>query len=227
MGKAKMFKIRSIDAFENVFQNEHFTRPVLKDSAGNERELRGRWREGVFKNNNPVVLELACGKGDYAIALARKYPQKNFIGIDIKGARIYTGAKNAMEAGLANLAFARLRIENITNFFAPSEVDEIWITFPDPFPKKGDAKRRLSAHGFLERYRQIAKPGAVVHFKTDDLPLFRFTRESVESFGLKLNYYKEDIYSAPLDFEELEIKTYYERKHLEDGRTINYLAFTL
>lgn len=227
MGKAKMFKIRSIDAFSNVYQNPHFTNPVMVNYKGEELDLKGKWRNDVFKNGNPVVLELACGKGDYALALAQKYPNKNFIGVDSKGARIFTGSKNALEDNLTNVAFARMRIENITNFFAPGEVDEIWITFPDPFPKDRDAKRRLTAPKFLERYRQISKPGAPVNFKTDDLPLFHYSKESVEGFGLPLVYCKENIYASHLGFEELNIQTYYEKNHLAEGRTINYLRFTL
>jgi tRNA (guanine-N7-)-methyltransferase len=225
--KAKMFKIRSIDSFSNVYQNPHFTNPVLVDSGGTALNLKGKWKSDVFKNNNPLVLELACGKGDYTIALARKYPNKNFLGIDSKGARIYTGAKTALDEGLTNVAFVRMRIENITNFFAEGEVDEIWITFPDPFPRKGDAKRRLTSHIFLPKYKQIGKPGAVVNFKTDDLPLFHYTKESVVGHSLNIGYYKEDIYSSPLDMEELGIQTFYERQHLANGRTINYLNFTL
>lgn len=227
MGKAKMFKITSISTFSNVFQNPHFTNPVLIDSNDNERFLAGKWRSEVFKNENPLVLELACGKGDYTLALAAKYTGKNFIGVDSKGARIFTGSKTALEQNLTNVAFARMRIENCTNFFADGEVDEIWITFPDPFPKKRDAKRRLTATAFLQRYKKICKPGAIVHFKTDDLPLFHFTKESVEENKLPLLYYKEDIYATPLDFEELSIQTHYERQHLANGRKINYLRFSL
>lgn len=227
MGKAKMFKINSVATFPNVFQNLHFTIPRLVDHTGAEVDLKGKWQETVFKNQQPLVLELACGKGDYTIALAQKYPQKNFIGVDVKGARLFTGAKAALEQKLSNVAFLRLRIENILNFFSEGEVSEIWITFPDPFPRKGDAKRRLTAPGFLERYRRICKPGAMVHFKTDDLPLFHFTRDSVAEAGLEMVYYKENIYAAPLDFEELAIKTHYERGHLANGRTINYLQFKL
>ena len=227
MGKDKTFKINSISTFPNVFQNPHFTNPKLVNHLKEEIELKGLWRKEVFKNEKPVILELACGKGDYTIALAQKYPDINFIGIDAKGARIFTGAKQALEKNLGNVAFVRLRIENILNFFEAGEVDEIWITFPDPFPKKGDAKRRLSAKRFLERYQIICKKGAIVHFKTDDLPLFHSTKESVDEFGLKTLYYKEDIYASPLDFEELNIQTYYEKSHLADGRTINYLKFQL
>ena len=227
MGKAKMFKINSINSFANVFQNEHFTKPVLINFEGKELDLKGKWKSEVFKNGNPLVLELACGKGDYSIALAKKYPNKNFIGIDSKGARLFTGSKTATAEGLNNLVWVRMRIENITNFFAQHEVDEIWITFPDPFPGIKYAKRRLSAPAFLNRYKLIAKPGATVHFKTDDLPLFQYTKQSADESGFKSLYYREDIYAAPLDFEELEIKTYYEMKHLEKGRTINYLSFQL
>jgi tRNA (guanine-N7-)-methyltransferase len=227
LGKAKTFKLRSIGTFSNVFQNPHFTKLHLLNHRGEELELAGHWRKDVFKNEKPLVVELACGKGDYTLALAAKYHDRNFIGVDSKGARLFTGSKIATEEGLHNVAFLRLRIENITNFFAPGEIDEIWITFPDPFPKLRDAKRRLTAASFLERYRKIARPGAVVHFKTDDLPLFHYSRKSIEDFGLKILYYQEDIYSHPLDLEELNIKTYYERSHLAEGRTINYLRFQL
>jgi tRNA (guanine-N7-)-methyltransferase len=227
MGKAKMFKISSINSFSNVFQHEHFTRPVLINFEGKELDLKGKWNSTVFKNDNPLVLELACGKGDYSIALAKKYPNKNFIGIDSKGARLFTGSKTATAEGLNNLVWVRMRIENITNFFAEHEVDEIWITFPDPFPGIKYAKRRLSAPAFLNRYKTIARPGATVHFKTDDLPLFKYTKQSADELGLKLVYYRENIYAMPLDYAELEIKTYYEKQHLEKGRTINYLAFEL
>lgn len=224
MGKAKTFKLDSVATFANVYQNVHFTNPVMLTSDGRELDLKGKWNEVVFRNNHPIILELACGKGDYTVALARKNAGNNYIGVDAKGARIFTGAKTALEEGLTNVAFARMRIENINNFFEPNEVDEIWITFPDPFPRKGDAKRRLSAHGFLERYKKLTKPTAQIHFKTDDLPLFQFTRESMETFGMKLLYYKEDIYASPLDFEELNIQTFYEKNHLAEGRKINYLC---
>lgn len=225
--KAKMFKIRSIDSFANVYQNPHFTNPALIDHSGASLQLKGRWKQDVFKNNNPLVLELACGKGDYTIALARKYPDKNFLGVDSKGARIYTGAKTALDEGLKNVAFVRMRIENIINFFEDGEVDEIWITFPDPFPRKGDAKRRLTSYKFLPKYKQICKAGALIHFKTDDLPLFHFTKESIEAFGTTPAYYKEDIYAGPFDMEELGIQTFYEKQHLANGRTINYLNFNI
>lgn len=227
MGKEKMFKVNAIGSFVNVFQNPHFTNPKMVNHLQQELEMKGKWKNTVFKNGNPLTLELACGKGDYTLALAQKYTNRNYIGVDAKGARIFTGAKIALEKNLSNIAFARMRIENILNFFEPGEVDEIWITFPDPFPKKGDAKKRLSAKGFLDRYQKICKTGAVVHFKTDDLPLFHSTKESIDDFGLKTLYYKENIYASSLEFEELSIQTYYEKSHLANGRTINYLKFQL
>ncbi|MDW8420039.1 MAG: tRNA (guanosine(46)-N7)-methyltransferase TrmB, partial [Chitinophagales bacterium] len=171
MGKAKMYKINSVAAFPNVFQNPHYTQPVLLNCRQEPLQLKGKWRELVFQNNNPLVLELACGKGDYTIALATLYPNVNFVGVDIKGARIYTGARYALENSLRNAAFARFRIENILHFFSPREVNEIWITFPDPFPRKSDAKHRLTAPGFLARYREILSPGGIIHLKTDDANL--------------------------------------------------------
>ena len=227
MGKEKMFIVNAIGSFVNVFQNPHFTNPKMVNHLQQELEMKGKWKNTVFKNGNPLTLELACGKGDYTLALAQKYPNRNYIGVDAKGARIFTGAKIALEKNLTNIAFARMRIENILNFFEPGEVDEIWITFPDPFPKKGDAKRRLSAKGFLDRYQKICKTGAFVHFKTDDLPLFHSTKESIDDFGLKTLYYKENIYASSLELEELSIQTYYEKSHLANGRTINYLKFQL
>jgi len=222
-----MFKIRSIDTFPNVFQNPHFTKQFLVNSVGAEINPKGKWSSQIFKNENPIVLELACGKGDYAIALAKKYPNKNFIGIDSKGARIFTGSKTAIDEKLNNVVFVRMKIENILNFFSENEVDEIWITFPDPFPKLRDAKRRLSAKSFLERYRKIAKPEGILHFKTDDLPLFLFTKEMAQEFSPEILYCKENIYGSPLQFEELNIQTYYEKQHLAKGRTINYIRFRL
>ena len=222
-----MFKIRSVAGFSNCFQNEHFTNPVLTDCTGNERQLKGRWCEEVFGNENPLVLELACGKGDYTLALAEKYPHKNFLGIDVKGARIFTGAKTALDNGLHNVAFARMRIENITNFFAQNEVSEIWVTFPDPFPKKGDAKRRLTAPAFIARYRNICRSSAILHLKTDDLPLFHFTREVAQELQRPLPVYEENIYKQPLQNDDLAIQTFYEKQHLANGRTINYLQMKL
>jgi tRNA (guanine-N7-)-methyltransferase len=225
--KNKRKKIAEINAMPNVYQCPDYAETHLYNAAGDKLELKGKWHSEIFRDQKPITLELACGKGDYTIALAARYPDRNFIGVDIKGPRIHTGAKAALEAGLSNVAFARLKIENILHFFAPREVGEIWITFPDPFPRERSEKHRLTYHTFLEKYKAILRPGAVVNFKTDDLPLFHFTRDSVQAFGSELLYYKENIYATPLDIEELSIKTYYEKQHIADGRTINFLRFRI
>jgi len=223
--KNKRKKIAEINAMPNVYQCPDYSETNLYSASGEKLDLKGKWNEQVFKNNHPITLELACGKGDYTIALAAKYPGRNFIGIDIKGPRIHAGAKAALEAGLTNVAFARFKIENILYFLAPGEVDEIWITFPDPFPRDRSEKHRLTYHTFLEKYKIILKPGGVTNFKTDDLPLFHYTRDSIQAFGCEQLYYRENIYASPLEMEELSIKTFYEKQHLADGRTINYLRF--
>lgn len=225
--KAKRKKIATIGTFPNVYQNRDFREPFLFDSVGEQLEVKGKWDELIFKNGQPLTLELACGKGEYTVNLAQKYPDRNFIGIDYKGARIFTGAQQALETNQTNVAFARMRIENITNFFAPNEVSEIWITFPDPFPKDRHEKHRLTHIRFLELYKQILKPNGIIQLKTDDIDLFRYTRSVIDDNKLHLVYYKEDIYSAPLDFDFLEVKTFYEKQFLAQGKTINYLRFTV
>jgi tRNA (guanine-N7-)-methyltransferase len=223
--KNKRRKIAEINVMPNVYQCPDYGETHLYSATGERLDLRGKWRDEIFKNNNPITVELACGKGDYTIALAAKYPERNFIGVDIKGPRIHAGAKAALEAGLTNVAFARFKIENILNFLSPAEVDEIWITFPDPFPRDRSEKHRLTFHTFLSKYKAILRPGGIVHFKTDDLPLFQYTRDSISAFGCETLYYRENIYAAPLETEELAIKTFYEKQHIADGRTINYLRF--
>lgn len=224
--KEKQKKIATIGTFTNVYQNHDFREPFLYDSEEKPLAVKGKWNEMVLKNELPITLELACGKGEYTVNLAQKYPDRNFIGIDYKGARIFTGAKQALESNQQNVAFARMRIENITNFFAPNEVDEIWITFPDPFPKDRHEKHRLTHARFLDLYKQILKPNGIIQLKTDDIDLFRYTRSVIEEQKLNLLYYKEDIYSAPLDFDFLEVKTFYEKQFLAQGKAINYLRFT-
>ncbi|HEY0262364.1 MAG TPA: tRNA (guanosine(46)-N7)-methyltransferase TrmB [Chitinophagales bacterium] len=225
--KEKQKKIATIGTFSNVYQNHDFREAFMFNSVGEQLDVKGKWDELIFKNTQPITLELACGKGEYTVNLAEKYPDRNFIGIDYKGARIFTGAQQALEKDRKNVAFARMRIENITNFFAPNEVDEIWITFPDPFPKDRHEKHRLTHINFLKRYKQILKPNGIIQLKTDDIDLFRYTRSVIDEHKLNLLYYKEDIYSAPLDFDVLEIKTFYEKQFLAQGKAINYLRFTL
>ncbi len=219
----KLLKFAEILSFPNVFENFDADNPALIGENGEPIELKGRWNEEVFKNDNPITLELACGKGDYTIGLAQMYPNRNFIGVDIKGARIWRGAKTALEHNLKNVAFLRTRIEQINYFFAEYEVAEIWITFADPFLKKPN--RRLTAIPFLRQYLKLLKPGGLVHLKTDSDELYEFTLEEVvpNQKHFKLLYQNSDIYAKPLLLSELEIKTFYEKKHLANGKTIKYV----
>jgi tRNA (guanine-N7-)-methyltransferase len=224
----KLQKFAEVLSFPNVFENFDATNPSLSGENGQPVELKGHWAERCFQNANPVTLELACGKGDYAIGLAQRFPERNFLGVDIKGARIWRGAKTALELGLKNVAFLRTRIEQIALFFEPGEVDEIWITFPDPFLRNSKSNRRLTSPMFLKEYRKILKPGGYVHLKTDDPTLFEFTLEVLaEEKDVHIEYQDHDIYAKPLPMPELEIKTFYEQQHLAIGRTIKYVRFRL
>jgi len=193
-----------------------------------ERALKGNWASDHFGNDKPVVLELACGGGEYTVALANKFPDKNFIGVDVKGSRIWKGATKAKNAELKNAAFLRCRIEQIHEFFATNEVDEIWITFPDPFLRDSKSNRRLSSPFFLGEYRKILKKDGIVQLKTDDPTLYEFTLETIEEDEkCKLIYTENDIYSKELYIPELEFKTYYEQMHLEAGKKIKYTRWTI
>lgn len=214
MGKDKLRRFAEVNTFNNVLQLD----------AG--KPFKGNWSAGFFKNNNPVVLELACGKGEYTVNLARLFPDKNFIGIDYKGNRIWRGAKTALEEGVSNVGFLRIQIETILDYFAPAEVDEIWITFPDPQPQVSREKKRLTSPRFLEKYKQILKPGGFVHLKTDNDGLHAYTTEKIEEAGIKLHKKTEDLYHSEHADEVLSIKTYYEKKYLEENKNINYLKFS-
>lgn len=214
--------------FPSVYQNFSVTEPVLTNSEGDDVEMKGKWNSHHFKNDQPIVLELACGGGEYTVGMAKMHPGKNFIGVDIKGARIWKGASASKEANLTNTAFLRIRIEQIALFFAPGEVSEIWITFPDPFLRLSKAKKRLTSPRFINTYRQILKEGGFVNLKTDEPNLYQFTLETLEEdAGTKLIYSENDIYSKPLYTPELEIKTFYEQMHLENQKTIKYVKFTI
>ncbi len=224
----KLKKFAEILSFPNVFENFNVKDNVLTGKDGAQIDYTSGWNNFYFKNQNPIILELACGRGEYSLGLAKRYPQTNFIGVDIKGARIWQGAKIALEENLHNICFLRTRIEHISDFFKPGEIDEIWITFPDPFLKKSKANRRLTSGFFLERYRQILKPKGLVHLKTDSPELYEFTKEVISlDDKCKILYDNNDIYSKELDFPELDIKTYYEKSHLKDGRKIKYIRFTI
>lgn len=224
----KLEKFAELLAFPNVYENFDPQDPKLIGLNGEEADLRGKWAAQHFHNDNPITLELACGRGEYTLSLARSYPARNFIGLDIKGARIWKGARIALEEGLPNAAFLRTRIEQVGLFFAPAEVSEIWITFPDPFLRKSKANRRLTSPRFLDQYRRILRPEGLVHLKTDEPNLFHFTLEVLEADPrAKILYSDEDIYAKPLPIPELAFKTYYEQMHLAGGKTIKYIQFQL
>lgn len=220
MGKNKLAKFAELETFSHVFQV-----PSKVLLSGDGFKLKGKWNEGFFGNENPIVLELGCGKGEYTVELAQKFPDKNYIGVDIKGARIWTGAKQALEKGLKNVAFIRTDIEMIHHFFAENEVSEIWLTFPDPQMKK--TTKRLTATNFIQIYLNFLKPDGVIHLKTDSNFMFTYTTEMVKLNELPIIDKNEDIYAADIQDSVLNIKTYYEKQWLERGITIKYLSFRL
>lgn len=191
------------------------------------KPFKGKWAADFFKNSNPVVLELACGKGEYTVNLAQMFPEKNFIGVDYKGNRIWRGAKTAIEEHIPNVGFLRIQIENLVDYFGENEVDEIWITFPDPQPQISREKKRLTSPRFLNLYKQMLKPGGFINLKTDNDGLHAYTAEKIEELGLPLHIKTEDLYHSPYADEVLNIKTYYEKKYLKDNKNINYLKYSL
>ncbi|MBE0650170.1 MAG: tRNA (guanosine(46)-N7)-methyltransferase TrmB [Bacteroidales bacterium] len=220
MGKKnKLQRFAENLTFDNLFQYSY--EEVIKGFP-----YRGKWNQ-FFGNNNKIVLELACGKGEYTVGLARKYPNANFIGVDIKGARMWRGLKTAQEEGLKNVAFIRTRINLIEYFFAQNEVDEIWITFPDPQVKESREKKRLTSPQFLKLYTNFLKPEGIIHLKTDGILLYDYTREVIEEGGHMLLYANEDIYGSDLKNEVTGIQTFYEKKWLSYQTKIRYLKFQL
>lgn len=220
MAKNKLQKFDDIARFTNVLE--------YTDFESQERvKPKGKWHQEIFENDNPIVLELACGKGEYTINLARKYPDKNFIGIDKKGWRIWTGAKTAIEEPLSNTHFMRIFIDHLEQYFAKNEVDEIWIIFPDPFLRESRESNRLISPKFLEIYSKILKPGGLIHLKTDSPELFSYTLQVVESEKCTIIEKVNDVYAERPEDEILAIKTFYEEMHLEKGRTIRYISFRL
>ena len=217
MGKGKLEKFAAVASYAHVFERSF---EELKEEGFS---LKGRWREDFFKNDYPIVLELGCGKGEYAVELGKHYPEKNFIGVDIKGARLFTGAKQVLEQGLSNVAFIRTRIEFIAYFFANNEVDEIWITFPDPQMRK--ATKRLTSSYFIDKYRGFLKESGVVHLKTDSDFLYTYTDILLKENKFEVLENIEDIYAQEEISELLQIKTYYELQWLGRGKLIKYLQF--
>ncbi len=232
--KNKLKRFADCAEFENVM--EPSLKDVIDENNGGailKHPIQGNWRKEFYQNDNPLVLELACGGGEYTVALSRQNPDINYLGVDIKGARLWKGAKIALDEDLDNAGFLRTRIDFITSFFEKDEVDEIWITFPDPQPQKNRARKRLTAPLFINRYREFLKPGAVIHLKHDNDFFFNYTLEQIEEHGYTLEFYSHDIY-AELDKVEdeklrevLQTKTYYEEKFSEIGHVIKYLRFRI
>ncbi len=222
--KNKLGRFADLLSYPNVYENFDTHHPSLVGKDNQPIQLKGQWAKKHFKNDAPITLELACGRGEYTVALAQRHVEKNFIGMDIKGARIWKGATFALEQKINNAAFLRTRIEFIDHFFDPGEVSEMWITFPDPFPRKSKANRRLTGDMFLSRYKAFLPVGGVIHLKTDADSLYAFTLEVLESRGdYRIVMHSDDIYSGDLPHPDLDIKTYYEGKHLEAGKTIKYI----
>lgn len=219
MSKNKLAKFADMETYQHVFQY-----PYGKLKEEGEFPQKGQWHR-FFNNNNPIVLELGCGKGEYTVELARLFPDKNFIGVDIKGARMWTGAKMSLEEGLTNVAFIRTNIELINYFFAPNEVGEIWITFPDPQMKK--ATKRLTSTWFMRRYQEIMAPNGLIHLKTDSPFLFTYTSYMVRDNQYPVVFQTDDLYHSNWINDILSIKTYYEKQWLERGLTIKYIQFQL
>ncbi|HRZ41568.1 MAG TPA: tRNA (guanosine(46)-N7)-methyltransferase TrmB [Bacteroidales bacterium] len=219
--KKKLARFAENETFPNMFQLSF----EELDSAG--FPLKGQWKDRFFKNQNPLVLELGCGKGEYSVGLARAFPGKNFIGLDIKGARMWKGCKISQEEKMPNVAFVRTRIELICHFFDKEEVDEIWITFPDPQPRQSREKKRLTSPVFLDRYRQLGSRNCLIHLKTDSDLLFGYTMQVIENQQLEIHQKINNLYNDPMDGPVKEIKTHYEKIWLEQGLTIKYLCFSL
>jgi len=221
LGKKKLERFRELENLEKVFQ------PPLEEIFRKNYYLKGRWKKEVFGNGHPLVLELGCGKGEYTTGLARRYPAMNFMGLDIKGARMWTGARTAQDEGLNNVAFLRTRIEFINSFFTKEEVEEIWITFPDPQERRRRLKKRLPGALFLNSYREFLIDGGKVHLKTDNRELYLDTLEMVRYNDLPVIRNSDDVYNEEWEDETVSIQTYYEKIFLTEGIKINYICFRL
>jgi len=219
VGKGKLKKFRELDTFDHVIQAPY---GVLNNK---DHKLKGRWGPLFFKNPNPLILELGCGKGEYTLQMAEKYPENNYIGIDIKGARMWKGAKESWEKGLKNTGFIRTQIELTDHFFAPGEVSEIWLTFPDPQMKK--FKKRLTSSRFISLYRHFLAPDGIIHLKTDSHFLFHYTLALAKANAFRIVSQTEDLYRSGWGNDILQIKTFYENQWLLRGIAIKYLAFTI
>lgn len=226
MGKNKLARFTELGSFDKVIQ------PKISDVTTEDHPLKGRWNKELFKNDHPVILELGCGKGEYTVGLATRFPGNNYIGIDIKGARMWRGAKTANDLKLNNVSFLRTRIEFINSFFSHDEVDEIWITFPDPHPGGRNSDKRLTSPRFLNIYRLFMKNKGLVHLKTDNIEIYNYTKKIVENNTIEMVCATNDLYSRNfgadiISDDILSIRTHYEKIFLEEGLKINYLSFML
>ncbi len=220
--KNKLKRFKENETFANVIQ------PSRDELVQSNFKLKGNWRASFFKNDNPLVLELGCGKGEYSVALAKKYPNKNFIGIDIKGARFWRGAKTAIEENIPNVGFLRTQIELIDHAFAENEVDEIWITFPDPQIKYKRTKHRMTNAAFLERYKKILTKDGVVNLKTDSEFMHGYTLGLLHGAGHEVLYANHNVYKQEGSPEEVtSIQTFYESQYLEQNKPITYIRFKI
>jgi len=212
MAQKKLQRFADIKTFPNVLEY-----PV---------GMKGKWKD-LFKNGNPLVLELACGRGEYTVGLAKLFSHQNFIGVDVKGNRMYIGAKKCLSENISNAAFLRTQIEKLTDYFSPGEVDEIWLTFPDPQLRTSKAKKRLTHPRFLRLYQQVLKPGGLIHLKTDSPDLYFFTKRVADLYGLTISEDSDNVYAGQNIKEELKIKTHYESLDIAQSKKIHYLKFTL
>jgi len=216
MGRSKLERFRIIADRQNV----------IEPGDHNFNSLIGTWSSGFFHNSNNLIVEIGCGKGDYTVGMATLFPNKNFIGVDIKGSRLWKGSTIAEENGLQNAAFLRNFVEHLPENFAPGELSEVWITFPDPRPKKSEIKKRLTSPRYLDLYELLIKPDGIIHFKTDNLELFQYTLALLQARQAKNLIYTFDLYASDLQHHTLNIQTTYEKRFLDEGLPIKYLQYT-
>lgn len=217
MAPGKLRKFQENRSFPHLLEYTDF------DESG-QKPTAGTWDQR-FGNDHSIILELACGRGDFAIGLAHRHPDRNFVGVDIKGARLWHGARRVLDEELENVQFLRIYIEHLADYFAADEVAEIWITFPDPFLKSRDARKRLTSPRFLSLYRRVLKPGGTVHLKTDSPELYEYTLSTLRDEPVTITQQVDDIYREIPDDPLLTLQTTYEKRHLEEGRVIRYLSF--